>query len=104
VPVVRTDGAGQPVRVAGGAFLEVVVRAPIADEGGHQPGGPVPAVGQAMVPSASLEAFSSLRAVAFAGSFEGQTTIAVGVREKRPFRVWSSGRDGYRQVVLDVAR
>jgi hypothetical protein len=42
--------------------------------------------------------------VAFAGSFEGQTTVAVGVRERRPFRVWISGERHYRHVVLDIAR
>ena len=40
-----------------------------------------------------------------AGSFEGQTTIAVGVRGRVPFRVFTVlDRGGhYRSVVLDLA-
>lgn len=103
VRLVRADGSGHPVPVAGRAFLEVVVRAPITDDAGHQPGRQLPKVGDALVPSATIAGFRSLRAVTFAGSFEGQTTIAVGVRTQRPFRVWTIGQEGYRRVVLDVA-
>jgi hypothetical protein len=46
-----------------------------------------------------------LREVRYAGSFEGHTTVAVGVRARVPFHVFtvldSSG--DYRSVVLDVA-
>jgi hypothetical protein len=41
--------------------------------------------------------------VTFAGSFEGQSTIAVGVGEERPFRVWVIGDESYRRMILDIA-
>ena len=54
---------------------------------------------------AQLAGWSTLREVRYAGSFEGLTTIAVGVRARVPFHVFtvldSSGE--YRSVVLDVA-
>ena len=105
VPVVRADGSGQPVPVAGTAALEVVVRAPIrgTDSQGHQPGTTVPVVGDDFVSPRRVAAWSALRQVAFAGSFEGQTTIAVGVRVRLPFRVFVTGDRGYRHVVVDIA-
>jgi hypothetical protein len=105
VPVVTADGSGAPVPVAGRAVLELVVRAPVhgADSQGHQPWVSTPAVGQDLVAPARLAGWASLNAVAFAGSFEGQSTVAVGVRERRPFRVWISGGQQYRHVVLDIA-
>jgi hypothetical protein len=106
VPVVTADGSGAPVPVTGGAVLEIVVRAPVhgADNQGHQPGVSPPAIGEDLVAPARLAGWASLTQVAFAGSFEGQTTVAVGVRERRPFRVWTSGERHYRHVVLDIAR
>jgi hypothetical protein len=105
VPVVTADGSGAPVPVRGRAALELVVRAPIqgTDNQGHQPWVRPPAVGQDMVGRAKLVGWASLTQVAFAGSFEGQTTIAVGVRERCPFRVWISSGRHYRHVVLDLA-
>ena len=44
------------------------------------------------------------RDVRNAGSFEGQTTIGVGVRARLPFRVFSiPGPGGQSRIVLDVA-
>ena len=105
VPVVEADGSGQPVPVAGGAVLEVVVRAPMlgTDSRGHQPGSGVPAVGEDLVARSRLAGWDSLRQVAYAGSFEGQTTTAIGVRERLPFRVFVTGDRGYRHVVVDIA-
>lgn len=39
----------------------------------------------------------------FAGLFEGQTTVAVGVRERLPLRVLVTTERGYRRVALDIA-
>jgi hypothetical protein len=73
----------------------------------RQPGAPTlapaPSVGQSLVAPAKITGWSSLTAVTFAGSFEGQTTLAVGVRQMRPFRVWVSNEHGNRHVVLDIA-
>jgi len=105
VPLVQADGSGKPVPVAGGAALEVVVRASIlgTDSQGHRPGSRVPAVGEDLVAPSRVAGWSSVRQVAFAGSFEGQTTAAVGVRDRLPFRVFVTTDRSYRHVVLDVS-
>jgi hypothetical protein len=105
VPIVTADGSGEPVPVKGRAALEVVVRGPVlgADDQGHQPLVGPPALGTDMVAPAQLAGWASLTQVAFAGSFESQTTVAVGVRDRRPFRVWTSGDRGYRHVIIDIA-
>lgn len=105
VPVVAADGSGKPVPVAGRAVLEVVVRAPMlgTDNQGHQPGSRVPALGEDLVARSRLAGWDSLRQVAYAGSFEGQTTTAIGVRERLPFRVFVTGDRGYRHIVVDIA-
>jgi hypothetical protein len=105
VPVAKADGSGESVPVPGHAVLEVTIRAPIygLDNQGHQPWQQAPSVGQNLVAPARIAGWSSLTAVTFAGSFEGQTTLAVGVRDVRPFRVWVSREQGYRHVVLDIA-
>jgi len=105
VPVVLVDPTGTPVPVAGRAVLQVTVRAAIlgADNQGHQPWRTAPTVGQSLVATPGISGWKSLRAVTFAGSFEGQTTVAVGVRERLPFRVLVTTERGYRHVVLDIA-
>lgn len=105
VPVVAADGSGEPVPVAGHAALQVIVRAPIygTDGQGHQSWRLAPRVGEHLVAPATLAGWTSLTAVKFAGSFEGQSTIAVGVAERRPFRVSVISEPGYKRVVLDIA-
>jgi hypothetical protein len=105
VPVVLADASGKPVPVAGRAAFEVTVRAPIfgTDNQGNQPWVKPPALGQNLVAPATIAGWSSLRAVTFAGSFEGQTTVAVGVRERLPFRVFVSSSGSYQHVVLDIS-
>lgn len=106
VPVVTTDGSGAPVPVAGGAALEVVVRAPAQgfDNGGHQPGRTLASTDYFYTPG-QLAGWRSLRAVRFAGFFEGQCTLAVGVREKLPFRVFTTldANSQIRRLVIDIA-
>jgi hypothetical protein len=103
VPVVTADPSGAAVPVAGNAVLEVVLRAPADDGRGHQPGRPDARVGASLLPAGTVAAWRSLRSVTFAGSFEGQSTIAVGVRERRPFVVTVTAERGYRHVVVDIA-
>jgi hypothetical protein len=106
VDVVSEDGSGRPVPVAGGAALQVAINAPALGQDSHGYVGKVLAEPRAdFYPPAQLAGWSSLREVRYAGSFEGQTTIAVGVRARVPFHVFTvldSGGD-YRSVVLDVA-
>jgi hypothetical protein len=106
VPVVLSDGAGRPVRVSGRAALEVVVRAWYQGAGssGHQPYRQVPRVGDRLVPASTLGGLAVVRDVRFAGTFEGITTVAVGVSKRLPFRVSVVRDHAVRHVVVDVAR
>jgi hypothetical protein len=105
VPVVRADASGVPVPVEGRAALQVIVRGPIygTDNQGHQPWRPPPAVGEHVIAPAQVAGWASLTEVRFAGSFEGQTTFAVGVRDQRPFRVSITSEQYYQHVMLDIA-
>jgi hypothetical protein len=105
VPVVRADASGAPVPVEGRAALQISVRGPIygTDSQGHQPWRPPPAVGQNVIAPATVAGWASLTEVRFAGSFEGQTTFAVGVIDQRPFRVSTTSEQYYRHVVVDIA-
>ena len=89
VATVRSDGSGFPVPVAGGARLAVVA---------HKGATSVPTM-------PSVAGFATFREVKWAGSFEGYTTIALGVRARLPHRVFtlydpSTNRS---RLVVDVA-
>lgn len=103
VAVVTQDGSGEPVPVAGRAALQVIVRAPIYGSDGHQPWRQAPHIGDHLVAPATISGWQSLVAVTYAGSYEGQTTIGVGVQNRRPFRVLVTSELGYRHVVVDIA-
>ncbi len=100
VPVVRADGSGHPVPVRGTADLQVVVRAAAYD---RDTGAPTYSFtnGGELVP---VGGYRTLRQVSWAGSFEGQTTLAVGVRGRLPFRVLAlDGPGSGSRLVVDVA-
>jgi hypothetical protein len=101
VGAVVMDGSGAPVPVRGGAALQVVVRAPSYDEHGPTY---LPDDDRAVV---DVTGFATFRQVAWAGSFEGQTTLALGVRARLPFRVFSldgtPNSDHTPRLVIDVA-
>jgi hypothetical protein len=100
VPVVRADGSGHALPVRGAADLQVVVRAAAYD---RDTGAATYSFGNGreLVP---VGGFRTLRQVATAGSFEGQTTFAVGVRARLPFRVFAlSGPGSGSRLVVDVA-
>jgi hypothetical protein len=99
---VTADGSGQPVPTEGNAALQVVVRAPILGSVSGNTQAP-PRVGHDYYSTRQLRSWASLKEVTYAGSFEGQTTIAVGVPSMRPFRVGAFERDGYTHVYVDVA-
>jgi hypothetical protein len=98
VPVVHRDGSGTPVPVLGGAALQVVVHAPAHDAAGR----PTLRLAdeRAVVP---VTGFRTLRQVAWAGSFEGYTTLAVGTRATLPFRVSVLPGPAGDRLVVDVA-
>lgn len=99
VDTVRAEGSGRAVPLAGGADLRVVLRAPAYDSAGRATYRP--ADRSRLV---DVTDYRTFRQVAWAGSFEGQTTVGLGVRARLPFRVFvlDGPGDGAR-LVIDVA-
>jgi hypothetical protein len=94
VDEVFEDPTGVPVPLRGGAKLTVTVTAPAYDESGHLTY--VPANRAELV---DVTGFQTFRQAAWAGSFEGTTTVGLGVRARLPFRVFSLPN----RIVVDVA-
>ncbi|MBZ9643715.1 MULTISPECIES: hypothetical protein [unclassified Streptomyces] len=91
------DGSGRPIPVGGGAVLEVRVAAPSYDP---ETGAPTyPGRAGRPLPSVDLTGYRTFRDARFAGSFEGETQIGLGVRARLPFRVLVLND----RVVVDVA-
>jgi hypothetical protein len=100
VDEVRADGSGELVPLAGGAALQVTVIAPAYDGSGR-----ATYVPRNRARVVDVSGFAALRQVAWAGSFEGSTTLGVGVRRVLPFRVLVvAGPGGRSRVVVDVAQ
>lgn len=101
VPQVHADGSGHAVPVRGAADLQVVLRAPAYDDDGRATFDPADD-GEVV----DVAGYRTFRQVAWAGSFEGSTTMALGVRARLPFRVvvlpGTSQHPGPR-LVVDVA-
>lgn len=93
------DGSGRVVPLRGGAKLAVVVRAPAYDGDGrptYTPANPRELV--------NVTGFQTFRQLAFAGSYEGQTTIGLGVRARLPMRAFLlAGPGSGQRMVIDVA-
>lgn len=99
VAQVRSDGAGRVVPLRGGARLEIVARAAAYDDSGR-------ATYRARNQSelVAVGGWRTFRQVAWAGSFEGQSTVGLGVRARLPFRVLTlDGPGGGSRIVIDVA-
>jgi len=98
VTTVRQDGSGHVVPLRGGAKLRIIVKAPAYDSAGRPT---FPATESELV---SVSGFRTFRQIAGAGSFEGQTTIGLGVRARLPFRVFVLDGPGTgSRLVIDVA-
>ncbi|KAA8890037.1 hypothetical protein F3087_01585 [Nocardia colli] len=99
VDAVSMDASGAPVPLRGGAFLQVVVYAPAYNDAGqatYQPGNRSELV--------DVSGYQTFRQIAWAGSFEGQTTVGLGVRGRLPMRVFTlDGPGNGSRVVVDVA-
>ncbi|MDX2601975.1 hypothetical protein PV379_48745 [Streptomyces caniscabiei] len=90
-------GSGDPIPVKGGAILEIRVAAPSYDP---ETGGVVyPGDVAEPLPGVNLTGYRTFRDTRFAGSFEGETQIGVGVRARLPFRVLQLSD----RLVVDVA-
>ena len=98
VNAVLTEGRGSVVPLRGGAKLQVVVRAPAYNSNGTPSFGPV---NSAEV--VNVAGYATFRQVAWAGTFEGQTTLGLGVRARLPFRVFTIQDATGSRLVLDVA-
>jgi hypothetical protein len=100
VPVVTEDGSGDPVPLAGGAFLQIAVFAPDFD-----PNTGVPTYQPAdRFHAVNVTGFQTFRQVFYGGSFEGVTTAGLGVRARLPFRVFVlAGPGNGSRLVIDVA-
>ncbi|MFC0675473.1 AMIN-like domain-containing (lipo)protein [Brachybacterium hainanense] len=96
---VTRPGSGSAVPLAGAADLEIVVTAAAYDSSGRPTYAP-------RAPSAAVDVsgYATFRQVALAGSYEGRTTIGLGVRARLPMRVLTlNDPDGGSRVVIDVA-
>jgi hypothetical protein len=99
VAAVYEEGSGREVPLRGGARLEVVVSAPAYDDNGCATY--VPADRREIV---DVDGYRTFRQLAWAGSFEGQTTIGLGVRARLPLRVFTlDGPGAGSRMVIDVA-
>ncbi|GAA1718361.1 AMIN-like domain-containing (lipo)protein [Brachybacterium phenoliresistens] len=99
VTAVHAPGSGTAVPLAGAADLQIIVHAPAYDDGGratYSPANPTKAV--------SVDGYRTFRQVALAGSFEGETTVGLGVRARLPMRAFVlDGPGGGSRIVVDVA-
>lgn len=97
---VYSQGRGAVVPVTGGAAIEIVVHAPAfrVSTGAptYRPADPAQL--------AKVTGYATFRQVAWGGSFEGRSTIALGVRARLPMRVFTMAGPGAGQrLVIDVA-
>jgi len=96
---VTMDGSGANVPLRGGAKLLVIAKAPAYDDHGNLTY--KPANRKELV---DVTGYRTFRQVAWANSFEGQTTIGLGVRTRLPMRALVlKAADGGRRLVVDVA-
>ena len=100
VSQVLSQGQGAVVPLRGGARLEVVIKAPTynVNTGTSTYN---PANRRELV---NVAGFSTFRQIASGGSFEGYTTIGLGVRARLPMRAFVlTGPGTGSRVVIDVA-
>ena len=83
VSAVRDQGRGAVVPLRGSAFLEIVEQAQVTRR----------------LPMPGVAGFTTFRQVGDGGSFEGYTTVGLGVRNRLPFRVSTADH----RLVIDVA-
>jgi hypothetical protein len=100
VPAVHQEGSGAVVPLRGGADLQVTLGARGYDDQGHAtyaPARPREAV--------DVRGYTTLRQVAWLGSFEGRSALGVGTRARLPFRVTvlPGGSTHRERLVVDVA-
>jgi hypothetical protein len=100
VSAVHAQGSGHIVPLRGGAFLQIDLQAPAYDSNTgtptYKPANPKELV--------NVNGWRTFRQLSFGGSFEGYTTIGLGVRARLPFRVFTlDGPGDTSRLVIDVA-
>ncbi|MEH0108442.1 hypothetical protein V6N00_01765 [Tersicoccus sp. MR15.9] len=91
VSQVLRQGSGQPLALRGGASLDVTINA----------AGTSPALNSSEM--VNVSGYQTLRQVAWGGSFEGQSTVGVGVRARLPMRAFVLTDGTTSRLVVDVA-
>ncbi len=99
VSKVVQDGSGLPIKLRGGAFLQVTAHSPSYDSTGKATF--VPANRSEVT---NVSNYKTFRQIAWAGSFEGHTSLGLGVRARLPFKVFTlAGPGNGSKLVIDVA-
>lgn len=99
VSAVTNPGSGATVPLRGGAFLQVDVLAPAYNSSGLPTY--LPANRSEVV---NTSGYSTFRQVSMAASYEGRTTLGLGVRARLPFNVFVlDGPGTITRIVIDVA-
>jgi hypothetical protein len=99
VPRVTQIAVDEPVPLRGGAFIELALYAPSYDLDGAPTFSP-----RDRAELAAVRGFRTFRQVAGGGSFEGYTTIGLGVRARLPYRMFVlTGPGTHSRLVVDVA-
>lgn len=100
VSSVPAQGSGNAIPLRGGAFLEIALEAPAYDPSTGTPTY-TPANPRELV---NVSGWRTFRQASFGGSYEGYTTIGLGVRARLPFRVFTlDGPGSGSRLVIDVA-
>ncbi len=95
---VFTEGQGAVVPLRGGAKLLIVTRAPAYTASGAS--NYTPANRRELV---NVTGYTTFRQAAWAGTFEGQTSMGLGVRARLPFRAFTIQDATGSRLVIDVA-
>ncbi|WP_446663573.1 AMIN-like domain-containing (lipo)protein [Flexivirga sp. B27] len=90
--------SGAPVSLAGGARIQIDVNAAASDAQGrptYRPADPRHVV--------NVAGYRTFRQVAYVASFEGRSTLGLGVRARLPMRAFVIQDPGGQRLVIDVA-
>jgi hypothetical protein len=96
---VREDGSGRVVPLRGAARLELVLASVPYDAQGRPTYTP-----PSRTDVVNVAGYRTFRQVAWAGAFEGQTTLGIGVRARLPLRAFVLDGPGHdTRLIIDVA-
>ncbi|HEY3436469.1 MAG TPA: hypothetical protein VGK35_02160 [Actinotalea sp.] len=100
VPQVQAEGSGFAIPTRGGAALQITVNDPAYNISTgattYYPANPLAV--------RNVAGYRTFRQVVWAGSFEGYTSLGLGVRARLPFRVFTlAGPGTSSRLVIDVA-